>query len=65
MGQKQWSNSNKSELEVVAVMISWALYGAAMHWIRNHTTPPEQYVKQLLPFINNAMNMDKENYHLI
>jgi AcrR family transcriptional regulator len=52
--QKQWSNQNKIEVEAVAVMLSWALYGAAMHWIQNQTTQPEDYVKQLMYFIKNV-----------
>lgn len=59
--QKQWSNKNKIEVEAVAVMLSWALYGAAMHWMQNQTTQPEDYVKHLMRFIKNGINMDKEN----
>ncbi|MEC0204680.1 TetR/AcrR family transcriptional regulator [Paenibacillus lautus] len=47
-GQKQWFNHNKMEVEAVAVMLSWALYGAASHWMQNQTTQPEDYVKQLV-----------------
>jgi hypothetical protein len=46
-------------------MLSWALYGAAMHWMQNQTTQPEDYVKQLMPFIINRINIDKENANLI
>jgi hypothetical protein len=27
-------------------MLSWALYGAAMHWTQNQTLQPEDYVEQ-------------------
>jgi AcrR family transcriptional regulator len=50
-GQKQWSNRNKMEVEAVAVMLSWALYGAAMHWMQNQTTQPKDYINQLVKFI--------------
>jgi AcrR family transcriptional regulator len=62
--QKQWSYQNKTEIEVFAVMLSWALYGAAMHWMQNQTTQPEDYVNQLMPLIN-RINIDKENVNLI
>ncbi|WP_100487264.1 TetR/AcrR family transcriptional regulator [Sporolactobacillus pectinivorans] len=55
--QKQWSDQNKVGVEVFAVMLSWALYGAAMHWIQNQTTKPEDYVKQFMNFIKNGVNM--------
>lgn len=50
-GRKQWTNQNKNEIEAVAVMLSWALYGAAMHWMQNQTTQPKDYVKQIMSFI--------------
>ncbi|MDF0728940.1 hypothetical protein PY093_20210 [Cytobacillus sp. S13-E01] len=56
--QKQWHNQNKSEIEVFAVMLSWALYGAVMHWMQNQTVKPEDYVKQLMPLIKNKVTMD-------
>lgn len=52
--QKQWPDDNKSELEVVAIMLSWAIYGATTHWMQNQETPPEQYLKQVMPFFNNS-----------
>lgn len=48
---KQWANQNKTEAEAFTVMLSWALYGAAMHWMKNQMTQPEDYVKQLMHFI--------------
>jgi AcrR family transcriptional regulator len=51
--QKQWPNENTTKIEGFVMMLSWALYGAAMHWMQNQTTQPEDYVKQLMPFINN------------
>lgn len=39
-------------------MLSWALYGAAMHWMQNQAEKPEDYVKHLMSFIK---NMDKED----
>jgi len=46
--QRQWSNQNRLEIETFAVMLSWSLYGAAMYWMQNRTTKPEDYVKQIL-----------------
>src|SRR4051794_2123114 len=63
--QKQWPNQNKVEIEAFSVMLSWSLYGAAMHWMQNQTTQPEDYVKQLMPLIKNRINIDKENVNLI
>lgn len=48
---KQWPNQNKIEIEAFSVMLSWALYGAAMHWMQNQATQPEDYVKELMNFI--------------
>ncbi|MBL3644053.1 TetR/AcrR family transcriptional regulator [Bacillus sp. RHFB] len=53
--QKQWANQNKTEVEVFTVMLSWALYGAAMHWMQNQTLQPEDYVEQIL----NIIKMEK------
>lgn len=53
------------EIEAFAVMLSWALYGAAVHWMQNQTAHPEDYVKQLLPLIKNRININKENVNLI
>ncbi|RAS75497.1 TetR/AcrR family transcriptional regulator [Priestia endophytica] len=52
-GQKQWDNPNKMEVEAGAVMLSWSLYGAAVHWMQNQTISPEDYLKPLMPFIKN------------
>ena len=54
---KQCPNHQKSELEVVAIMLSWAIYGAAMHWMQHQNIPLEQYLKHVMPFIKNGMNM--------
>ncbi|WP_170008546.1 TetR/AcrR family transcriptional regulator [Bacillus fonticola] len=59
--QKQWKNKNKSEAEAFAVMVTWALYGATMHWMQNQRTHPEDYVEQIMHFIINGIQLDKEN----
>lgn len=46
--QRQWSNQIRIEIEIFAVMLSWSLYGAAMHWMHNRSINPEDYVKQIL-----------------
>lgn len=51
--QKQWPNQNETEIEAFSVMLSWALYGGAAHWMQNQATQPEYYVEQLTPFIKN------------
>lgn len=56
--QKQWPNQNQAKVKALAVMLSWALYGGAMHWMQNQTEKPEDYVKQLMAFVK---NMDKED----
>jgi AcrR family transcriptional regulator len=63
--QKQWSNQNKTEIEAFTVMLSWALYGAAMHCMQNQSTQPEDYVEQLMHFIKNRVNMEQEKVNLI
>jgi len=59
---KQWPKQNKTELEAFTVMLSWALYGAAMHWIQSQQTETENYVQQLMPLID---NINKEDSHQI
>ncbi|WP_431090630.1 TetR/AcrR family transcriptional regulator [Paenibacillus sp. 8b26] len=50
--KKKRSNQNRIEVETFAVMLSWSLYGAAMHSIQDYTTTKkEDYVKQILHFI--------------
>lgn len=51
--QRQWSNQSRIEIETFAVMLSWSLYGAAMYWMQNRTTKPEDYVEQILHNIKN------------
>jgi AcrR family transcriptional regulator len=49
---RQSSNQNRIELETFAVMLSWSLYGAAMYWMQNRSTQPEDYVKKILHKLN-------------
>ncbi|PGX73984.1 TetR/AcrR family transcriptional regulator [Priestia megaterium] len=63
--QDKCSNHEKIEVEATAVMLSWTLYGAAMDCMQNQTTKPEGYVKQLMKFLKNGINMDKENVTLL
>lgn len=53
--QKQWPHQNKKDVETFAVMLTWALYGATMHWTQNQTRKPEEYIKQLMPLIKNMV----------
>jgi len=48
------------EVEAIAVMLSWALYGAANHWMNIQTTPPENYVKQLVDLINHGIQVNNK-----
>ncbi|MNW60116.1 DNA-binding transcriptional regulator EnvR [compost metagenome] len=59
--QKQWSNQKNIELEAAAVMISWTLYGSAVHWMQNQSSKPENYVKQVISFINNGLHLEHGN----
>jgi len=59
IGKNQWSNQY-IDVEASAVMLSWALYGAAMHWLQNQNTQPEDYVKQVVHFIKNGLKADKD-----
>lgn len=54
--QQQWPNQDKSNIEAFAVMLSWALYGAAMHFMQNQTIKMEDYIRNLMPFIENINN---------
>lgn len=51
-GQEQWAEQDRVKIETFAVMLSWALYGAATDWMLNQAIKPEIYVKQLMHFID-------------
>lgn len=52
-------NSNKEEeaLKITAVMLSWGIYGASVEWRKNSNVPPEEFIKSVIPYIINGLNL--------
>ena len=49
---QQWPNSKEQELRVGAIMMSWAMYGTSMHYMKNADGRSEdEYIEQIMPFI--------------
>jgi AcrR family transcriptional regulator len=56
---QQWPNHEEQELRVGAIMMSWALYGAAMHYMQNADGRSEDiYIEQMMPFIKSGMQFE-------
>jgi AcrR family transcriptional regulator len=57
MLEKQQSTVDEKALKVMAVMLSWGIYGASVEWKSNtNTIEPEEFIKSALPFIMNGIN---------
>lgn|SRR5690606_26672667 len=49
---KQRSNNDEKTLKLMAVMLSWGIYGASVEWKRSiEEMEPEIYIKSVIPFI--------------
>ncbi|OLN23672.1 TetR family transcriptional regulator [Domibacillus antri] len=57
---KQWSEHAVEELRVGAIMMSWALYGAAMHYLQTNDMSQEDYIQKMMPFISNGLKFRQE-----
>ncbi len=46
------------ELKTVAVMLSWALYGASVDWKNNYADQsPEAYIERVIPYLISSVNI--------
>lgn len=55
--ETQSPNQSEIERELSAIMLSWSLYGSAMHWMQNQTGKPEDYVKEVINFMKKGVNL--------
>lgn len=54
---KQRSNEDEQTIKLMAVMLSWGLYGASVEWKRSiKEVEPESYIKSVLPFIMSGVS---------
>lgn len=54
---KQRSNDDEQTIKLMAVMLSWGLYGASVEWKRSvEKVEPESYIKSVLPFIMSGVS---------
>jgi AcrR family transcriptional regulator len=52
---KKKPNLNDKALHVGSVMLSWAIYGAAVDWQKNRSLSAKDYFEQALPFISKGI----------
>ena len=55
---KQRTNEDEQAQKVMAVILSWGIYGASVEWSRNSDrVTPEEYIKLVIPSIINGTNV--------
>ncbi|SFB08225.1 hypothetical protein SAMN04488072_106248 [Lentibacillus halodurans] len=52
---KRQSPVSDHSQRIVAVMLSWGIYGASVDWQDNSTIPPEEYITLALPYITHGI----------
>ena len=48
----------EEELKIMAVMLSWGIYGATIDWQYQSHTSAEEYIRKALPFIMRGIGLD-------
>lgn len=48
---------SEEELEIMAVMLSWGIYGATINWQYHSNVPAEEYIRKALPFITRGIGV--------
>jgi hypothetical protein len=61
---KKKPNLNDKALHVGSVMLSWAIYGAAVDWQKNRSLSAKDYFEQALPFISKGSMGKRFPYYL-
>lgn len=51
MLRKNSSVNEDDSLKIIAVMLSWGLYGASVEWRSNSDTRPEEFIKFAIPYL--------------
>jgi AcrR family transcriptional regulator len=54
--EKKIGNSEE-ELKIVAVMLSWGIYGATINWQYHSNASAEEYIRKALPFITKGIGV--------
>ncbi|GAB2541489.1 TetR/AcrR family transcriptional regulator [Gracilibacillus alcaliphilus] len=55
---KQRKNKDKQTLKVIAVILSWGIYGASEDWKRNNEKlSPEEFIKLAIPYIMSGIDV--------
>ena len=49
---------SEEELKVIAVMLSWGIYGATINWQYHSNASAEEYIRKALPFIMKGIVVD-------
>lgn len=48
---------SEEELEIMAVMLSWGIYGATINWQYHSIASAEEYIRKALPFITRGIGV--------
>lgn len=48
---------SEEELKIVAVMLSWGIYGATINWQYHSNASAEEYIRKALPFITKGIEV--------
>lgn len=48
---------SEEQLQIIAVMLSWGIYGATIHWQYHSPGSAEEYIRKALPFITRGIGV--------
>lgn len=51
---------SEEQLNTISVMLSWAIYGATIHWQYHSDESAEEYIRAAIPFITRGIGMERE-----
>lgn len=56
---KRRQTEDEQSLKVIAVILSWGIYGASVDWRKNiKNIPPEEFIKLAMPYIMSGIDFD-------
>lgn len=55
---KNRTDYSEEALEVMAVMLSWGIYGATINWQYHSNASAEEYIRKALPFITRGIGVN-------
>lgn len=53
---KEYSNVSDESIRIVAVMLSWSIFGASVDWQKNNSMSPEEYIKLAIPYVMHGID---------